>query len=113
MDDKNPIIVRRILEEIILITNEANKISETVFSKDPFIQRAFAMSLLNIGELTNSLDETFRNSHPTVPWHEMRALRNTIAHSYDGLDMPQVWNTIKNDIPPLKDQLAPLIKPLD
>jgi len=40
MDDKNLIIIKRILEEIILITNEANKISPS-FQDQRRLHRAF------------------------------------------------------------------------
>lgn len=40
----------------------------------------------------------------------MRGMRNIMAHEYFGVSMAIVWRAIKNDLPPLTDQLQSILK---
>lgn len=63
---------------------------------------AATMCILQIGELAGHLSETFKAAHPTVPWRSIKAMRNVAAHEYGSISIPDVWDTITNDIPKLK-----------
>ncbi len=39
----------------------------------------------------------------------MKGLRNKIVHDYDGVNINIVWDTIKKDLPNLREQLMKLI----
>ena len=60
------------------------------------------MCLLQIGELVGHLSEEYRNAHPQMPWRQMRALRNIIAHNYGSVDAETAWEIVKEDIPMLR-----------
>jgi len=109
MDDKNPFIVDRILKEIDFVLGSAREMSRDNFMLDTYAQHAFAMALLNIGELAKRLDDSYRSDHGSVPWEQMIGFRNAAAHGYDGLDMEIVWNTVEKDLPALKDKLNSLL----
>ena len=61
------------------------------------------MCLLQIGELAGHLTEAYRTAHPEMPWRQIRALRNIIAHSYGSVDAQTAWEIVKDDIPILRD----------
>ena len=65
-------------------------------------RNAVTMPILQIGELTNHLSDAFKSSHPEIPWHAMRGIRNLFAHQYHSVDFEIVWITSKEDIPRLK-----------
>ena len=54
----------------------------TVFRADFVYRNAVAMCLLQIGELAGHLSEEYRNEHTQMPWRQIKALRNIIAHNY-------------------------------
>ena len=56
--------------------------SYAVFSEDPIYRNAVALCILQIGELVGKLTEDFRAAHPGVPWRQIKAMRNIVAHSY-------------------------------
>ena len=37
-----------------------------------------------------------------MPWNEIRAMRNIVAHAYGSISVQMTWETIEKDIPALK-----------
>jgi uncharacterized protein with HEPN domain len=64
-------------------------------------QDAVVRRLEIIGEAARRLSEKGRDSLPELPWHAMVSMRNMMIHEYDGVDYALVWETVKNDLPPL------------
>ncbi len=82
------------------------------FLADPKTQDAVVMKLLVIGELAAQLIDdhsVFVNDHPEIPWHQMKGMRNRMAHGYFELDMDVVWETVKVAIPDLEKDLRPIL----
>ena len=46
----------------------------------------------------------------TLPLAEAVSTRNRFIHQYDDIDLKMVWNTVKNDLPLLKEKLIELIE---
>lgn len=44
-------------------------------------------------------------NHPTVPWRDVAALRNILAHAYLGIELPIVWDIIEHQLQPLRREL--------
>jgi uncharacterized protein with HEPN domain len=62
-----------------------------------------------IGEASNGISEEFREKHTSLPWLQMRAIRNKIVHDYRGINLHIIWDTVKNDLPGLKAQVRSLL----
>ena len=45
----------------------------------------------------------------SVPWHEMYGFRNRIIHDYDQINMDIVYDTVKEDLYNLVEELRKLI----
>lgn len=65
-----------------------------------------------IGEASNHISESLRNKYPSLPWQEMRGMRNFMAHEYFGLQLDTIWETAVKDIPVLKEQIEHIIQNL-
>ena len=62
---------------------------------------------MQIGELAKeSLDDETKLKIKTVPWHQIYGLRNRIVHGYSGVNMQIVWDTVREDIPALRQELS-------
>ncbi len=72
------------------------------FSADKAYRNACAMCILQIGELAGHLSPEFRAGHGEMPWNEIRAMRNIVAHAYGSVSTQMTWETIEQDIPALK-----------
>jgi len=74
-----------------------------LFQNDPIYRNAAALCILQIGELVGKLTDEFRAQHPAVPWRQIKAMRNIVAHSYGTVDPETTWEIITDDIPVLKN----------
>jgi uncharacterized protein with HEPN domain len=68
------------------------------FGKDERTKRAVTMTLVNIGELVSALTEDFRKDRKDIPWRDIVATRNIIAHHYLAVDFRTVWETATTSI---------------
>lgn len=80
-------------------------------SYDEFVRNEMAVdaclrTLEIIGEATRRLPEEVRALDPEIPWRQMIALRNVVAHEYDRINLPVVWKTIQRDLPGIESRLA-------
>lgn len=73
-----------------------------IFSTDKAYRNACAMCILQIGELVGLLSSDFKSEHPDIPWIEIKAMRNVMAHEYGNVSIKATWNTIQADIPALQ-----------
>ena len=65
-----------------------------------------------IGEACNNVvkhHSAFAAVNATIPWGFAYEMRNALAHGYFNVDLAIVWQTIKNDLPGLKSQVAELL----
>lgn len=80
--------------------------SAETFQKDPIYRNAAALCILQIGELVGKLTDEFREQHPAVPWRQIKAMRNIVAHSYGTVDPETTWEIITDEIPQLMKFLS-------
>ena len=92
-----------LLKHIDIILNDMEGKDFETFSKSDLLARATCFSLSQIGEQMNKLEEFLREQYPNLPWKEARKMRIIIVHVYNKIDYEQVYSTVVNDLPPLKE----------
>ncbi len=78
------------------------------FLADKRTQQAVIMSLIIMGEAATKVMEgyvKFTEKHASVPWRNMRGMRNRIAHGYFDINLDVVWDTVQTALPELLKQL--------
>lgn len=78
------------------------------FVEDELVRVAVAHYIQDMGEAARHLSEPFRNDHPDVPWGDIVAMRNRIAHGYREIDFDRVWDVASVEVPALLELLAPM-----
>ncbi|MDE7229044.1 MAG: DUF86 domain-containing protein [Oscillospiraceae bacterium] len=88
----------RVSEDIARFGN-----SYEVFANDPAFCDSVSMNILQIGELTQSLSNEFKEStNQTIPWKQIYDMRCRFAHGYGVMAKSEIWDTALNDVPVLK-----------
>ncbi|MEQ1578328.1 MAG: DUF86 domain-containing protein [Hyphomicrobium sp.] len=75
------------------------------FSNLPLVIDATLRHLTVIGEAASRLPEHVKQNNPTVPWRQIKSMRNRRVHDYRGTDLDIVWQTIRHDLPDLLTSL--------
>ena len=80
----------------------------SVFEQDHRNQDAVLRNIMIIGEAVSKIQRTapeFIEAHPDVPWAQIRAMRNLVIHEYSYVDLRIVWQTVKDAMPVMKQQI--------
>ena len=67
-------------------------------------QWSTAFGILQIGEAVKRLSLELLGKYGDVPWSEIAGMRDRAAHQYRNNDLIKQWNTIRKDIPVLRDR---------
>lgn len=62
-----------------------------------------------MGEAFSRISLDTRESYPELPWREMVGMRNRLIHNYFDIDSTILWNTIKESLPKLQQELKSVI----
>ena len=74
---------------------------QEIFLTDSVYRNAVALCVLQIGELVTVLSEEYKDAHGEIPWKQIKAVRNIVAHSYGTVDAETLWEIVQKDIPEL------------
>ena len=98
-----------IIEAIEIILDYSAGMTFEQFASDRKTIDAVVRNFIIIGEAASHLPEDLTELHSDLPWREMRDMRNIAAHEYFGVDNTIVWETLRNNLPPLLPLLKHLI----
>lgn len=114
-NNRNDDVLRRIIYYCNEISKTIQRFGEdySVFARDSVYKNATALCVLQIGELTTHLTDDFKQTYTGMPWAQIKALRNIVAHSYGKIDDESLWETIISDIPKLKEYCSSIIQQVD
>lgn len=105
IDDRDFQIIKKILdycEEVDMAISRFGRTYEEFIADFAFCN-CVSMSEMQIGELVKALSDEFLEKHDNIPWHEIRAMRNWFAHSYQKMNKEFIWNVATKDIPALRE----------
>jgi len=93
---------RDIVDSIAKAMEFVKDMSYDEFVKDYKTNFAVIRALEIIGEAVKNVPKEFRERYPQIPWKDMAGMRDKLVHEYHGVKLNIVWETIKEEIPPLK-----------
>lgn len=82
---------------------------KVAFFENDLVHDAVLYRIGSVGESIKGLSTPFRLRHPEVPWKQIAGIRDVVNHQYYGIDLTVVWNTIENDLPALKADVARIL----
>ena len=81
-----------------------------VFRANSIYRNAVAMCIMQIGELSGHLTDSFKETYSGVPWRNIKGMRNIVAHEYGDISITTVWEAITEDVPLLHDYCDSILK---
>ena len=63
-----------------------------------------------IGEAARHIPPEIKTQYRDLPWAEMLAMRNIVIHEYHGVDHKIIWQTVREDLPPLVHRLEQMLE---
>lgn len=109
MKRKGPERIVHIKECVENILESTKHMSKDSFGKNIVLQAAITRWIEIIGEAAKYVPDEIINTHPEIPWKEMAGMRDIVVHDYDDVNVDEIWNVVKQDIPKLKEQLGKII----
>jgi uncharacterized protein with HEPN domain len=111
MHDKTLIIeiieqLEQLIENLIESTSAISDINQLPKTPDGMLRlNGICMCFIVIGEEVKRIDKYSNNEllfeYPSIPWKRVMGIRNRMAHGYFQIDIDIIFDTLKNDIPPL------------
>ena len=83
--------------------------TRAAYEQNAMLRDAVERCLEIVGEAVRRLPPAFRDAHPHVPWRAVSATRHILAHEYDAIDNDTVWRIVQDHLPPLIEQIRPLL----
>lgn len=102
------VYIQHIIESISKIEVYVEGVSKEKFMEKSLIQDAVIRKIEIIGEASKMISEKTRSKNPKIPWKDIAGMRDKLIHSYFGVDLDAIWETVKKDIPTLKKELQKL-----
>lgn len=110
MRHRDEIILRKIINEIDIAHEMLGGADFAAFDASEMQKRSICMTVINIGELVKGLSEEMRAAHGDIPWRMIAGFRDIAAHKYQTLVMNDVYNTVTDDFPALRDAVMKILQ---
>lgn len=107
---REPLKDRARLEHIIAASDNILRYTDsksyTDLQTDDMMCYAVVYNIMTVGEAAYHLTKQFKKLHSQTNWDDITKMRNVLAHDYYKLRLQTIWEVVKNDIPPLRQQIA-------
>lgn len=108
MDNKkdNKYYVKKIVTDLAFIIKHTNGLTQADLDRNEILLDSVMFRLVQISENSDKLADDFKAYYSNIPWRAIKGLRNRIVHEYGNVDLTVVYDTVKNDIPQLHEELS-------
>lgn len=105
--------LEHILTSIDNIFDFADGKSITDLSDNKMLFFAVVKNIEIIGEAAHKLTDAFKNQHQEVPWPYIIKMRHVLVHDCYQISVREVWKVIREDLGPLRQQIASYLSETD
>ena len=101
------------LVDMLIYAKEAVALSSGTSLDDVVEDRVMQLALQKlveiVGKAANRISEKTQQQHRAIPWSQIIGLHNRLVYCYDDVDIGILWKIIRNDLPPLIEQLKAIV----
>ena len=114
MSQRDPFVrMRHMLDHANEAVDLLGNVTEQELRKDRTIQLALTRLVEILGEAASKVPQGTRDQYLQLPWHQAISMRNILIHGYDVLEYAIIWDTVRNNLPPLIDELSRILNKID
>lgn len=113
MKKSDVVYLSHILNSIERIKEYTESMEKDDFLSSNLVQDGAIRQIEIIGEATKNLSDELRNKYSQIPWNDIAGMRDRLIHHYFGVDLKAVWDTVKIDIPALKNEILVILYVLE
>ena len=111
MNQRDRAYIQHMYDAILQIEDFSRNVTSAGDLKDRPLERAGIERMLTIiGEAAKNISSEFKESHPAILWKKAAGTRDKLIHHYFGVDYEAVWETIRKDLPELKDRIREILQ---
>ena len=85
-------------------------LTEDIFSGTRTLVYAAARAVEIVGEAAAQIEPEVQKSLPSIPWRQAIGMRNKLIHGYRSLNSKTLYETIRDDFPPLIAEIRRILK---
>ena len=82
------------------------------FAADKKTVFAVVRALEIIGEAAKNVPRSLRTQYYAVPWRDIAGMRDKLTHEYFGVNPQRVFDTVRLDLPPLRETVVRMLEEL-
>lgn len=102
--------LRHILDAITAIEGFTFNMTANDFARDDKTQKAVTCELAIIGEAMSHVTTAFKDANRRIPFAQIIGMRNILIHEYFGVKAERLWETVRDDLPALKEQILKILE---
>ena len=102
--------IEDILEAIEAIVQYTTGLDLDGFAADRRTVDAVIWNFALIGEAERHAPPDVQARYPVIPWARMQGMRNVLIHDYRNTNLTVVWETARDDLPPLVSLLREILE---
>jgi len=111
LDDRDAGYLWDMLDSAKTISDFVSGVSFNQYMQNRQLQLAVERALEIIGEAARRVSKGFQDENSDIPWQNIIAQRNVLAHEYGEIKQELIWKVANVRIPELIAALEPLVPP--
>ncbi len=109
MGNEDRIRIRHMIDAASEALSFVDGVDKKIFSQSRILILSVIKDIEIIGEAASKISEETKMKYSEIPWKDIVGMRNRLIHGYFDVNINLVWNTTKNNLPPLIKSLKEII----
>ena len=109
MSHRDKITIQKVISEMSVGIELLGNTDLQAFLENELLKRALGMTAINIGVLVKVVIDDTRSQYNDFPWKAVAGMRDITAHRYQTLRMEDVYFTVHEEYPLLRQQLQNIL----
>lgn len=104
------ILIEDIMESIEKVEEYTKGLLFEQFVENTIVVDAVVRNLEIIGEASKRIPSDIQDKNKSIPWNQLKGIRNRIVHEYFDIDPQIIWHIVTVELTPLKVEINELAK---